>query len=289
MCLNCNNSFQWRRLDRKFNNQLVWFKEWLSEGYSIRQLSKISGIHPKKIRKIIHENLESIPALTVEVRDDHYFLCDGTFIEGRKQGLFVIMSASEYKIVAGRYGIKEKQSELVSYFTELKNQGMKPKSFTTDGNTSILNALRVVWPNVVIQRCLVHIQRQGLMWCRAKPKRLEAQKLRILFLQVTDIKDKLTAEKFLQDFSYWDKRYGQKLLQGKTTGWVVNDLIRARSMLLNSLPNMFHFLIDSNIPSTTNALEGYFSRLKGKYRQHRGLNTKRRFSYFNWYLGTVKH
>ena len=35
---------------------------------------------------------------------------------------------------------------------------------------------------------------------------------------------------------------------------------------------------------TTNALEGYFGRLKQKYRIHRGLSPHKRKSYFRWYL-----
>ena len=248
-------------------------------------MSKYSS---SKLRSIIHNCLVSEQTVERNFSDEHYLLCDGTFIEGRKNGLFVIMNTVESKVVAGRYGIKEKQSVLTQYFSELKSEGLKPKSFTTDGNTAIVRALRAVWPNVIVQRCLVHIQRQGLMWCRVNPKSRAGQKLRLLFLQVTKITDRHTAENFLQDFFNWNERYGCKLLMGKTRGWVVSDLIRARSMLLNAIPDMFHFLNDPNIPNTTNALEGYFSRLKAKYWQHRGLARHNRENYFRWYLSVVK-
>ena len=199
------------------------------------------------------------------------------------------MDAAEHTIVSGGYGIKEKLGELISFFEQLKEQDLKPKSFTTDGNTAILLALRTVWPTVTIQRCLVHIQRQGLMWCRAKPKRIEGQTLRKLFLTVTDIHDRISAEQFREAFFSWDRRYGRKLLAGKTNGWIVSDLIRARSLLEKALPDMFHFLANTNIPKTTNGLEGYFSRLKAKYRQHRGLGVAYRTDYFKWYLHIVNH
>lgn len=121
--------------------------------------------------------------MTLHLGQRHYLLCDGTFIEGRKHGLFAIMDASEHTIVSGGYGIKEKLGELIKFFEQLRQQGLKPKSFTTDGNTAILLALKIVWPTVALQRCLVHIQRQGLMWCRSKPKRIEGQTLRNYFWQ----------------------------------------------------------------------------------------------------------
>jgi hypothetical protein len=51
--------------------------------------------------------------------------------------------------------------------------------------------------------------------------------------------------------------------------------------------DMFHYLDDPHIPTTTNGLEGYFSRPKSHYRQHRGLRPHRRPNYFAWYFHFV--
>jgi len=55
-------------------------------------------------------------------------------------------------------------------------------------------------------------------------------------------------------------------------------------MLLAALPDMFRYLDDPLIPKSTNALEGYFARLKHRSRQHRGLVQPHRSTYFHWYL-----
>lgn len=290
-CLNpiCGRTFMWLNKANKQLRENLWFKQWIREGYNVRQLAEQSGHSPGKIRGIIRKCLTQLIPLRLNLKQRHYLLCDGTFIEGREHGLFAIMDANEHTIISGGYGIKEKLGELIKFFKQLKLQGLKPKSFTTDGNTAILLALKTVWPKVIIQRCLVHIQRQGLMWCRANPKRTDGQILRRLFLKVTDIRDKGSAENFLQTFFSWDETYGSKLLLGKTSGWVVSDLVRARSLLYKALPDMFHFLVDPEIVRTTNGLEGYFSRLKEKYQQHRGLGVARRTDYFKWYLHIVNH
>src|SRR3989337_4239062 len=67
-------------------------------------------------------------------------------------------------------------------------------------------------------------------------------------------------------------------------GRVFSDIKRAGSMLLKALPDMFHYLDNPKIPATTNGLEGYFSRLKAHYRQHRGLHPSKRANYFSWYF-----
>ncbi|MCI0804942.1 MAG: hypothetical protein J4N96_10900, partial [Chloroflexi bacterium] len=53
---------------------------------------------------------------------------------------------------------------------------------------------------------------------------------------------------------------------------VFSDIKRARSMLRYALPDMFHYLDDQHIPTTTNGLKGTSSGLKSHYRQNRGLS-----------------
>jgi len=65
---------------------------------------------------------------------------------------------------------------------------------------------------------------------------------------------------------------------------VTNNLIkRVQSMMLKALPDMFHYLDDKLIPFLTNSLEGYFSRVKWGYRNHRGLAVHKRINYFKWH------
>jgi len=54
-------------------------------------------------------------------------------------------------------------------------------------------------------------------------------------------------------------------------------------LINNGLENMFHYLEDKNVDSTTNKLESFFSRLKADYRRHRGLTKEHRKSYLKWY------
>lgn len=195
------------------------------------------------------------------------------------------MDASGHTIIAGQHGVSENSEvQLTHFFTALKDQGLSPQSCTVDGNPQVIRVLQHLWPDMRIQRCLVHIQRQGLMWCRRYPKRTEAKKLRMLFLQVTSISTPAQQDQFLTLVAGWEAQYGRSIQERKENGWVFPDLKRARSMLLKALPDMFHYLDDPRIPATTNGLEGYFSRLKQGYRNHRGLQRTKRTNYFNWYF-----
>ncbi|MCI0804390.1 MAG: hypothetical protein J4N96_08070, partial [Chloroflexi bacterium] len=85
-----------------------------------------------------------------------------------------------------------------------------------------------------------------------------ARRLRQIFLQVTRIDTASKREAFLNLVATWEVRYGAEIAARKETGRVFSDIKRARSMLLRALPDMFHYIDDPHISTTTNGLEGYF-------------------------------
>jgi len=195
------------------------------------------------------------------------------------------MDAQTHTLIHGQFDIAESSpKDLHTFFFPLKQQGLNPRSFTVDGNQHVIRFLKSLWPDVLIQRCLIHIQRQGLMWCRMKPKRYDAKLLRKLFLSLSHIHSHAEKNRFLKQFYKWEHRYGTTIGSSPERGWVFSDLKRARSMLLKALPHMFHYLDDPAIPTSTNGIEGYFSRLKSHYRQHRGLAPHKRKNYFAYYF-----
>ncbi len=198
--------------------------------------------------------------------------------------MYAAMNGLTHKIIYGVYGMNEGPIDLMQFCSYLKQQGVVPKSITIDGNLHIAKVVRTLWSECLIQRCLVHIQRQGLSWCRRNPKRTDARKLRQIFLGVCNISSQAQSLKFINAFDRWEKTYGQKVIHIKNRGWIASDLQRARSMLIKALPFMFNYLEDKNIPNTTNAIEGYFSRLKQHYRQHKGLGKNNQENYFKWYF-----
>ena len=59
--------------------------------------------------------------------------------------------------------------------------------------------------------------------------------------------------------------------------------IRTMTLIGHGLPEMFYFIEDERVHATTNALEGFHSRLKADYRRHRGLTKVHRIQYLAWY------
>lgn len=241
------------------------------------------------MRRIIVSWLTSAPVSEQHALTSYrYLIFDGTYLV-KRVGMIVLMHATTHTIIRGRYGLSEVPRDMLPFFTALRQDGLAPVSVTVDGNPHVIRIFRQFWPGVIMQRCLVHVQRQGLMWCRRYPKRTDAKKLRLIFLLVTSIHSIVERDHWLQQLASWEERYGRHIASSQETGWVFSDLKRARSMVLGAVPDMFHYLDDPSIPCTTNGLEGYFARLKQRYRQHRGLSPARRDHYFQWYFYICKH
>ncbi len=192
----------------------------------------------------------------------------------------IMMDNLSNEVIAGKYCIRENYA--IAH--HILNLLAEPKAITIDGNTSIIRAIKEIWPNTLIQRCLVHIQRQGLSWLRRYPRSRAAKDLRLLLLNVTCIRDHSQKRSFIAAFNDWENKSGNFVLSLPSEDKVYGDLQRTRSLIIHALPDMFHYLEDSNIAPTTNKIEGYFSRLKSVYRQHRGLSKKNRENYFQWYI-----
>jgi transposase-like protein len=250
---------------------------------TIKQIAKINNVSSSTVNRVIQYWLKKEPPKVKDLEMVKYIILDGTYINHRT-GLYVVMDAKDHRVIYGDYGINETGKHLKTLYAQLKKEGLNPLSATIDGCLQQQKCLTETWESLIIQRCLVHIQRQGLSWLRQKPKRIDAIKLRDLLLQIIYIKTKEQAENFIKGFKLWEDRYGLELSRSTNRGKVFSDLLRARSMINNALPNMFNYLLNPEISKTTNALEGYFGRLKQKYRQHRGLSLSKRKNYFKWYL-----
>ena len=283
-CNECGKSSVRPGLLTRRSRQRVWFERWICEGYSVRQLSSQSGYGASTVRRIIRYWLAHPPHGTTPLSACRYLVVDGTYLQGRESSIVALMDAERNEVLAGAYGIKEGQSSMIRLCEALAQCGLSPVGITMDGNPFLYAGLRSVWPSAVFQRCLVHVQRQGLSWCRRNPSRRDARRLRKLFQQVSRIRSLAQRNTFISDWSDWEQRYGWRIAESPERGWVFSDLKRARSMLVRALPFMFTFLKHPNIAHSTNLVEGYFGRMKQQYRQHRGLAEINRKSYFDWYF-----
>lgn len=259
-----------------------WFELWVKESLSIRLLCRLSGYSASKLKNIKRYWLGRVPRDNIDYSSVRYAIYDATYFH-RDGCLLNIMNAVDQRVFAHTYVDKESFRNAYDWFSSLKQQGLNPIVITTDGERSITRAMRIVWPNVQLQRCLYHLQHEGMRWLRTYPKTEAGKKLRTMLSQLSSIKNSQEREAFVHSYSAWIAEYGEFVSSLPRTTVASKDLKRTMVLLQNALPDMFYYLHDNNVHPTTNALESFHSRLKSDYQRHRGLTREHRIQYIRWY------
>lgn len=284
MCTQCKKTFSWKNKFIKAVNEKHWFKLWIKEGYSTRQLAQISGHSEFKLKNIKNYWLDRPPAniTSSSLTNAKYIVFDGTYFH--KDGcLAVIADAVSKHLLAYWYIDKESYQSVLPMIISLRQLGLNPLYATVDGHPMVIKALQEVWPKVLIQRCLYHIKYQGTIWLRFYPKTQAGKSLKMLLSTITSINTPEDLGSFVASFSEWMQKNKSTIKTLPKTSVAHKDLKRAMSLVKNALPNMFHYVEDQNIPSTTNMLEGLFSQIKHHCMRHRGLSRKNKVSYLLWF------
>jgi hypothetical protein len=259
------------------------------ERWVYRHLVRDSGMSQSRIQQLFKSYLASAPLVAIRVKDEAHLLIDASYFSG---GLCLILYYDHdiRYVQLYRHTDREKYKEIKEDLDNLKALGVRITSVTCDGHKAILKAVRKVFPGTLIQRCLVHLKRQANLYLSAKPKLPQAKSLLPITQQITRIKTQEARTLWLYEFYRWheqNKAFVNERTRNLETGrfWYTHKNLRATcSLLITALPDMFHYLDDPLIPTTTNRLENYFMHLKDKLTLHRGLRFEAKRNFIKWYL-----
>ena len=216
-------------------------------------------------------------------------MIDGTYFEN---GLCLVLYYDygiQY-VQLFRESNSEKYKEIKEDLENLQRLGVDVYSVTCDGHKAILKAILKVYPNAIIQRCLVHIKRQIRSYLSGNPKLMQGKQLLAIAKIITHLKTTEQANEWLVSFYKWYKANKafivQKSLNEDTGRWWYKhkNLHLACSHLINAVPYLFCYLNDPDIAYSTNELEGYFTHLKEKLTLHRGLRFESKKNFIKWYI-----
>jgi Transposase, Mutator family len=282
-------SFTIRNVSVKLLNQFVWFKKWIIERQVYKYLTRDSGMSQSKLQGLFRVYLKSAPTMHIRSKRKVHLLIDGSYFTN---GLCLILYYDHdiRYVQLYRETNQEKYREIKEDLENLKRLGVEVHSITCDGHKAILKAVRKVFPEAKLQRCLVHIKRQVKNYLSHKPKLNQSLELLRIANRITGIKTHEQRNEWLKLFYDWyefNKMFVNEQSKSDGTGrfWYTHkNLHAACSLLILALPNMFYYLDDAEIPYTTNRLESYFSHLKEKLTLHRGLRFEAKKNFIKWYL-----
>lgn len=260
-------------------------------GASVKLLATTHKKSRNTIIRTITHFLNNFPKPKPIANSDCHIIIDGTWF-GRSVCLVVYWDPVLKKVQWWRFTTGEKAEEVSEDLITLKRVGVVLLSATTDGGTGLVSGIKTAYPDIPIQRCLVHIQRRAHKLLSRKPKSKAGQDLQKLVRRICKIRTYEERDIWIGLFQGWCNQYKEFLNERtpdpddpKKLGWFTHKRLRqARSSIRNAIPDMFHYLDNVSIPKTTNGLEGWFSALKNAYRSHRGLSRIHLEGFIAWYL-----
>lgn len=214
------------------------------------------------------------------MRQDVFFpvanvIMDTTYF-GRTLGVMVFKNSLDSSILLKKYVKTETINEYVSGIKEIARRGISVQSIICDGRRGIVQA----FPDVPVQICQFHQIKTVTRYLTKNPKLEASKELKKISLMLV----KSTEREFVLMLDEWYEKW-KELLNERTrnsetgkTFYTHKPLRSAYRSLRSNLPHLFEFehWRELDIPNTTNALDGQFSDLKNKLRNHNGLSKDRK-------------
>jgi hypothetical protein len=215
-------------------------------------------------------------------------IVDGTYLE---RNLAVLIARTKTQVIGWWFCSQECFENWRIFLVRLD----QPKVVVCDGQKGLIKAIESIWDEVIIQRCLFHIQARCLTRLTQNPTETESKSLRVICRQICSLDTWERQQWWFNQYCDW-KEVNQDFLKQQAIYYhpKTNQMTKvylhkqARAVIASidrTLPYMFHYLNDPDIPKTTNLLEGGInSRLKELIYRHRGLSLKNKLVLTQQYL-----
>jgi hypothetical protein len=276
MCYVCGRSFSdTKRLDL---DELWHLYSSGKQTYS--QLADSFGCSTKTIQRWLDKAVivkrDEFSCVAVVVMDTTYF--------GRGFGVMVFKNSLDSVVLYKQYVRYETNALYLSGISEISRRGISIQGIVCDGRQGLFG----LFGDIPIQMCQFHQIQIVLRYLTRKPKTQAAIELKKLTLKLT----KLTKEEFVNSLNNWYLQWSDYLNErskSSSTGKTYYTHKRLRSAYLSlkrHLPYLFVFedYKELMIPNTTNALDGQFSDLKNKLRNHNGLSKVRKMRFIDGFF-----
>ncbi|AKL98404.1 transposase [Endomicrobium proavitum] len=258
---------------------------WITQGYTVKQLSKLSEHSQSTIRRTLKYWLSKEPNLCdeKELSKITHVLYDATYFH-RGNCFLVLADNKTKKIFFCEFVRSENYQQARNYFDRLKAFGLRPKVLISDANQTILKVFQDVWANAIMQRCLIHASFQTIRFLHKNSKTKAAQDLKSIAIACSRIKSQKNKEEFENAYTSWRLKYEPFIKSLPNESYEYKEINKANTFLKDSLKDIFYFLKDRQIASNTNYLENLFKTLKENIRRHNGLTKKHKIAFVKWFF-----
>lgn len=297
-CDRCHYTCTKSRVNTRQRTEFDMFLTWLMGKASMSECAEQLGINRKTFQRRIAWCWDITPPIP-HTKTISFIQIDGTWVP---YGWCLLVCGDEHcNVLAWQWAA----GETTSAYQALLKHVDHTQVVCTDGGTGALSAIKYTYPNARVQRCLVHVQRDGRRDLTLNPRTLAGKELRQLYLRLTTVHDLTAAMQWLVDLDTWHTKYRKfltertyatqdptnpKALHGQTWWWTHLRVRRAYLRLerLNRTGMLFAFVNPKEealqVTPTTNRLEGGINAgLKRLLDLHRGLSEEHTKRCAEWY------
>lgn len=249
-----------------------------------KELSDEYGVSVRTIQRKVNQ---------VEVSNSTVCLCgssgvlllDTTYF-GRSFGVLVIMESGTGDILCYKYVKQERIKDYLEGVEYLRSNGYHILGIVCDGLKGLIPALS----QYPVQMCQFHQAAIGRRLLTLRPKLEAAIELKLIYKALC----RSTKEEFLQLLDKWTQKWDSFIkertadpLTGKSR-YTHRKLRSSHLSLRRAMNHLFVYLDnpDINIPNTNNQIEGTFTALKNRMRNHNGLSKRNRKRFIDEFFKT---
>lgn len=285
-CQRCHQLFVWKNKGKSLDKQKIWFKKWVVGRMTLEEIAKQKECSTRTIQRLFYIFLDNPPTPQIKENNNCHLMIDGTYT-----GDICLLNYFDNDLKRLQYYEIVKDENYHDFelgLRLLKATGLNIVSITSDGDRGLITAINEVFPGIVHQRCIIHVQRMALTYLTRFPKTAAGKELRFIILDLHKISNHEERSALVKRYRDWETKYyyflneRTELLSDKRL-YKHFGIRQAKAQVSNTLSYLFHYLDDPKIPKSNNGLECRFSYLKNNLRIHRGLSKEHRKSFLLWY------
>ena len=260
----------------RLNSNTIW-EEYTKGKQTYKQLAKKYNCSKKTIQRKI--DLHSViipqkkPRKVVVLMDTTYW--------GRNFGVMLFKDAHTKENLLKYYVKTETNKLYIQGIKELQSKGFEVLAIVCDGRKGLLES----FDKTPVQMCQFHQVAIIRRYITKNPKIPASIELKE-FVAILKMTDKESFEGGLELwFTKWESFLNERTTNPKTgkSHFTYKRLRSAYRSLKTNSKWLFTWYenYDLKIPNTTNAIDGHFSDLKNKLRNHNGLSKARKIKFIN--------
>jgi len=231
----------------------------------------------RRLDKVLIVKRKEFSSVAVVIMDTTYF--------GRGFGVMVFKNSLDGVVLFKQYVRYETNALYLAGISEIIRRGISVQGIVCDGRQGLFGGL---FGDIPVQMCQFHQIKIVMRYLTRKPKAQAAIDLKNITLKLT----KMKKSEFVNSLSNWYTNWSDYLNErnkSPSTGKTYYIHKRLRSAYLSLKKHLPYLFVCEDykelmIPNTTNALDGQFSDLKNKLRNHNGLSKERKMKFIDGFF-----